>query len=204
MLNMNVPFKEIIMEISADNLAKIPNAKLPNGFSFTFYKNGMEKDWAKIMTSVMEFEKEEEAMKIFEESFLPFPEKLKERCLFVLNSDGEVVGTATAWLYENDSKYGYQPRLHWISVKTEYQGLGLGKALIQKTAELFREKDSGFDAILHTQTWSDKAILAYLGQGYVFSKTKMANENLSFDEALDVLKTLYSAKIIEQIIATAK
>jgi GNAT superfamily N-acetyltransferase len=142
----------------------LPEFQLQEGFHFMLYQPGDERDWARIETSVLEFDNEMDAFMHFQEQFIPLAPELPRRCIFVVKDDGEKVGTATAW-------WGYtgvrrDPMVHWVAVKPAYQGLGLGKALIGRTVLLLNEIEGDRDYYLHTQTWSHKAVRLYLWAGF--------------------------------------
>lgn len=203
MLDKTVPYKNIVMKIPAEQIALIEEPALPSGFRFAFYEDGRERDWAQIEASVLEFDSPQLAEEYFRLDYLPHRELLKQRCLFVLGPDGTPAATATAWFAV--SVLGYQPSLHWVAVRPDYQGLGLGKAVIQKATRLFLQTDAGRDVLLHTQTWSHKAIRIYQNLGYHLCKseriavmsngpegTKVAPNE--FEEALAILRTRLDAE----------
>ena len=55
--------------------------------------------------------------------------------------------------------------LHWLVVAPAFQGRGLGKALCQRTMELFQSLGE-LPVYVHTQPWSHKAIVLYIRQGF--------------------------------------
>ncbi len=213
MLDKSLPYKNIIMEISAEKILSIKEPTLPKGYSFCFFSDGMEKDWAKIETSVLEFECEEEAESYFCRDYLPFSEQLYKRCVFIKNPDNVAIATATAW-FSNSEEYPYQPSLHWVGVHPDYQGLGLGKAISQFTTKLFGKTDGGKNAILHTQTWSHKAVVMYLNIGYTMCREKrfalctnggkdMQLMNNDYAEAVAILKNIFPQSIYDKLIKTS-
>jgi GNAT superfamily N-acetyltransferase len=144
--------------------APLPRFQLPQGYHFELYQPGDERDWARIETSVLEFDNEMDAFMHFQEQFIPLAPELPRRCIFVARDSGEKVGTATAW-------WGYtgvrrDPMVHWVAVKPGYQGLGLGKALIGRTVLLLNEIEGDRAYFLHTQTWSHRAVRLYLWAGF--------------------------------------
>ena len=162
MLDKSIPFAELFMCRKAGT--PIPVFPLPEGFRYVFYCDGDERDWAKIETSVDEFDNEFSALLHFKEYFLPDAEELYRRCLFIETENGEKVATANAWWsYIEDQR---RPWLHWVSVDSRYLGLGLGKAIISRVTELLRELEGDTDFYLRTQTWSYKAISIYKKLGF--------------------------------------
>jgi ribosomal protein S18 acetylase RimI-like enzyme len=57
-------------------------------------------------------------------------EELGRRLFFVINGDGKEVGTITSWWDVTGARR--DPSIHWFAVNPEYQGLGLGKALVSE------------------------------------------------------------------------
>lgn len=169
MLDKSIPYKNVIMEITPDKIAALPEVILPAGYRFSFFKEGDEKNWAAIETSVDEFSSEEEALFYFCRDYLPHTELLKERCLFILDPNGSPVATATAWF--SVSTLGYQPSLHWVAACPQRQGLGLGRAVVTEALKIFRQSDPGLPVRLHTQTWSHRAIRLYHSLGFDLLRT---------------------------------
>ncbi len=170
MLDKSIPFKSLYMKITASDIQKIELYSLPRGFSYQMYQPKDEVSWAEIETSVGEFEAIADALHYFEESFSD-QEKLKKRMVFIANDQEEKVATATAY-YEilPNGKTTYF--LHWVAVKPDYQGLGLGKSVVKKALTIFKELNPGKDVMLHTQTWSHKAIQLYHQLGFYLTKKK--------------------------------
>jgi len=162
LLDKTLPFYSLYMRRKAGT--PIPAHPLPDGFKFVFYKDGDELSWAKVETSVDEFDSEFAALLLFKESFLPNVDELYRRCLFIEDKNGNKVATATAWwsFIEEERR----PWVHWVSVAPGYQMLGLGKAITSQVTGLLLELDGDVDFYLCTQTWSYKAINIYKKVGY--------------------------------------
>lgn len=91
--------------------------------------------------------------------------ELSERMVFIENSRGEKVATATAFydIYGRDvSGDGW---LHWVAVRRDHQGNGLAKPLIAHTLEIMRSL--GYRrAKIPTQTTTWLACKIYLDFGF--------------------------------------
>jgi len=163
MLDKTVPFAKIRMVRLAGT--PIPDFPLPEGYKFVFYTEGAEKDWARIETSVDEFDSEFAALMRFNEEFMPYVGELKRRCLFIETEDGKKVATSNAWwsFVEGERRAW----LHWVAVDADYLGLGLGKAIVSRVTHLLKEIEGDVDFYLNTQTWSYKAIDIYKKCGYI-------------------------------------
>ena len=143
------------------SLNYIDSFSLPKGYSFTFFKDGDEIEWAKIEMSAGEVLTIEEGLQSFNKSFGNHYELMKERCLFIENDEHEKVATSTAF-FMND-QIG---KVHWVAVKKEEQGKGLSKPLITQTLKLL--KKLGYEStILHTQTHTWLAVKIYLDLGFI-------------------------------------
>ena len=186
MLDKSIPYVGLYMRRPAGKpIAQVP---LPYGYDFTFYKSGDELDWARLETSVLEFSSEFAALLHFKERFIPYPDELAKRCLFIENECGEKIATATAWWsVVNDER---RPWLQWVSVDPSHQGLGLGKALIHKVTEIMMSLEGDADFYLQTQTWSHKAIRIYVDIGYLptAEKTLYRSHKDNYKKAMKFLE----------------
>ena len=213
MLDKSVEFKNIIMRIKADMIKAAISPTLPEGFSFRLFNKVSDSgDWGRIEASVLEFDSEFEAESYFKKAYIPFADKLRDRCLFVTNQSGLPIATATAWFA--DSELGHQASLHWVAVFPEYQGMGIGKAIVQKCLCLFRELEPDCDVWLHTQTWSHVAVKMYQRLGFNILKTdRLANANArnggikiyenDFLQAMHILQQLLPPNAFNELANTA-
>ncbi|NRF95790.1 GNAT family N-acetyltransferase [Paenibacillus frigoriresistens] len=187
MLDKTIPHFNVIMKRSAG--VPLPRFALPEGYSFTWYVPGKEEQWAEIESSVGEFENVEQGLDYFRNEYLPFVEELKRRLLFVQNEDGEEIGTITSWW--NLTGERRDPSVHWFAVKKEYQGVGVGKALVSECLNRLQLLEGDRNIFLHTQTWSYKAIGLYLNAGFeILSYESFAHYKNDYDIALPILKTV--------------
>ena len=190
MLDKSVPYVSFLMLRKKGAPAPVYN--LPDGFKFTLYKPGDEKSWAEIETSVLEFDKEADALEYFGEAFAPYVKDIEKRCLFIENDKGEKIATTTAWWCCPAKRC--IPRVHWVAVKPEYQGLGLGKAIMSECTRLMLELDGDCDFFLSTQTWSHRAVKIYEKFGYAIAGEKKicGDKNENREKAEAVMAGIYN------------
>ncbi len=101
----------------------LPPVCLPQGYAFVSYQEGDEQAWAEIETSAGTFDTVEDAVAYFRQTFVPYLEEVKRRTFFL-----QKVANFTAWWgYTGKRRY---PFMRWVSIKSHYQRLGLGKAMI--------------------------------------------------------------------------
>jgi GNAT superfamily N-acetyltransferase len=188
MIDESVPYIEIIMRRNPG--LSLPVHPLPEGYSFKLYEPGNEKDWAQIENSVNEFGSYEEALEYFTEEFIPYKAELMRRCIFVKSPDGELVGNAMAWWdYAGQRRH---PLVHWVAVKPNQQGKGLGKALTAEVLRLMTVTDGDGIFYLKTQTSSHKAVGIYEWAGFFISDEKdiLGHKNDKYEEAVALIKSL--------------
>ncbi|MGO0059881.1 GNAT family N-acetyltransferase [Brevibacillus fluminis] len=192
MLDKSIPYYNVIMKRVAGT--PLVHHELPQGFSFCRYKSGKEVDWAEIEASVGEFDSVEESLNYFKNEYLQHFEELKKRLLFVLNSEGKPIGTITGWW--NYTAERRDLSIHWFAVQQEYQGMGIGKALVAKCIRNLQDLDGDKDIYLHTQTWSYKAISLYLKSGFNIeaSETFSVYQN-DYEQAFPILHNMLNDKL---------
>lgn len=202
MLDKSVVYKNIIMKMPAEKVLSTVASQLPEGFRFRLFENGDELHWARIETSVLEFESREAALSYFTREFLPHPDQLENRCVFIVDPQGTPVATATAWFSEGPGEY--RPILHWVSVEPERQGLGLGRAVVTRALSLFPSLHPMQDVFLHTQTWSHVAIGLYHSMGFNMTKNEtFGSAQNDYEEAMQVLESFMKPELCEELRKTA-
>ena len=213
MLDKRIPYKNIIMRMEAEQVLALPQPLLPHGYAFRSFKPGDEHHWARIETSVLEFDHSDEALSYFTRDYLPYLDDLRQRCFFIEDRCGGPVATATAW--QANSRLGYQASLHWVSVSPDHQGLGLGKAVVLKAMSFFRQQEPGQPVWLHTQTWSHVAVRLYHSLGFNMLKTGQtavvthSAEGVKispndYHEALQVLASIMDEAFLTRLRQTAR
>lgn len=143
-----------------EKLADTPVFECPPPFAIQFYKPGREDDWLKI-------HEQSDQLNIFTpfvfaDQFGRDKDSLKNGQFYLVNRDGEPIGTATAWA---DSRTAYSGRVHWVAVMPEYQGQGLAKPLLSTVCQklLMMGHSKG---CLSTSTARIAAINLYLKFGF--------------------------------------
>ncbi len=161
-LEKTLEYHELLMIYS--DTSKYNEDRLPGGFHYTFYKPGDEKEWAIIHMKSGEFMSMEEGLKIFSDFYSSFIDELPKRLFFVVNENGEKVGTATISLLKK-KEYGYDAAVDWFAIIKDYQGYHLSKPMINKFIKLANELGHK-KLLLHTQTHTWLAAKLYLDLGF--------------------------------------
>lgn len=185
MLDKSIPYFNIIMRRKSGT--PIPQYTLPKGYSFVPFSSGSEMDWAEIETSVGEFDNVPEALEYLQKSYLSYPGEVERRTIFIQTEDGKKVGTVTSWW--NYTGVQRDLALEWVAVKPEYQGLGLGKAIVFEGLRRILLIEGDRDVFLHTQTWSYRAVGIYLQAGFEFVNTGSFNTyDNDYEKAIPYLR----------------
>lgn len=187
-LDKTIPYAEVWMVRPRE--LPVTEFTMPEGFSIVSFKEGDQVQWAEIETEVGEFDRVEEALTYFNRTFAPYPDELEKRMLFIQTDSGEKIGTATAWWKETDNRTRF-PLVHWVAIKPNYQGKGLSKALTSRVLSLLQEFENHPTIVLHTQTWSHKAIRLYEKFGFKISDKNLDGKpNPDYEKVMDILHHL--------------
>jgi len=192
MLDKSIPYLNIVMQRKAET--PIPKVVLPQGYSFVPFSSGDEVEWAEIETSVGEFDSVAEALDYFCVNYLSFPGEVERRTIFIQTAEGKKIGTVTSWW--NYTSIRRDLALEWVAVKPEYQGLGLGKAVVFEGLRRMVEIEGDRAIFLHTQTWSYQAVPIYLQAGFEFMKTgTFSNYENDYEDAIPYLEEKLNLKL---------
>ena len=181
MLDKSLPYKSIIMRMEAAVAERLAPPAPAAGYRIRPFAPGNERHWARIETSVGEFPDEAAARAYFERVYLP---EAALQCLFVVTEQDEPVEPA-------------------------HQGRGLGRAIATAAVRRAVRLAPGEAILLHTQTWSHRALRLYRSLGFRFCRTQtivmrskegtgMKRYPNEFEEAMEVLRrTVAPAEIDE-------
>ena len=105
-----------------------------------------------------------------------------QKCLFVCDKNDTPIGTCFAWkAYEKIST------IHWFKVRKNYEGLGIGRALLSIVMRSIKEND--YPVFLHTQPSSFRAIKLYSDFGFAFLTDPIIGYRQNdLDECLPILR----------------
>ena len=182
MLDRTIPFYNTIMKCPE---YQHRNVELPDGFSIVSYRDGYERDWARLECAAGDFDSAAEAERYFTGTYLRNTERFPD-ILFAVNRDQEVAGSCIAWRDARGSSS--VSSLHWLVVDEGYQGMGLGRALATAVMNIYAERGA-LPVYVHTQPWSWKAILLYLSLGFKMQKTDtFSHYENEYEKAMDALR----------------
>ena len=105
-----------------------------------------------------------------------------QKCLFVCNQDDMPIATCFSW-----KAYGKITTIHWLKVLKNYEGKGIGRALLSIIMTSLHHNE--FPVFLHTQPSSYRAIKLYSDFGfYLLSDSIIGNRRNDLHKCLPILK----------------
>lgn len=158
----SLPHIGVLMEKTDIHL--YPRYALPDGYHFSAYRPDLDEAWASLQYAVGQTDTLQEAREIFADEFARYPDMLRQRMLFVLKENGELVGSCAIWLGYH---FGRElQRVHWVAVAPAQQGRGIAKAMLTHLLDGYQQLHPNGYLYLTTQTWSYPAIGLYLQFGF--------------------------------------
>ena len=151
---------DVIMVV--ERLDEVPRRPLPQGFSVRAYQPGDQDTWTRIHADTHFYDPLPPALHA--RQFGDDEEALAARQLFVVDSQGYAVATATAWF--NDPAHGVPGgRIHWVAVVPSAQRRGLASALLGAVCDQFAALGESA-AYLTTDSGNSRAIALYASLGF--------------------------------------
>jgi GNAT superfamily N-acetyltransferase len=171
MIDTSIEWKRVILKRLPGTV--LPAVRIPEGYAFAHYQEGDEQAWGEIETSAGNFDTVEEAIAFFRQHFLIYPGEVKRRTFFLQEqSSGKKVATFTAWWeYTGQRRYPFMRR---VSVRSDYQGRGLGKAIVVVGLHQMVAIEGDTVMYIPTRTWSHRAIKIYRQVGFELEMTEPA------------------------------
>lgn len=129
----------------------------------------------------------------FDRVYAPDGDMFYQKCLFVCNSQDRPVGTCTAW-----RNFGCATTIHWFKILREYEGKGLGRALLSEVMRRLSAND--YPVFLHTQPASYRAVKLYSDFGFsLLTDPQIGHRSNDLAAALPYLKNIMPAAAFESL-----
>ena len=139
--------------MQCDTPDKTASRELPHGFSFRLCRNDELEVWKRV---VAEEQYVDYVAEYYENVYAKHADEFFRRCMFVCNANDKPVASTFIW-----RSYGKINTIGWFRVLPEYEGHGLGRALLSEIL-----KDADYPVYLHTQPTSVRAIKLYSDFGF--------------------------------------
>lgn len=124
----------------------------------------------------------------FNNVYLPNEKEFYNQCLFICDVNDKPVATCFLW-----KAYGKVYTIHWLKVLKEYEGFGLGRAIL---TEILRNVPTNhYPIYLHTQPSSFRAIKLYTDFGFkILTDDRIGNRENNYKESLKYLEYFMKEK----------
>jgi len=115
------------------------------------------------------------------------------KCLFICDMNDAPVGTCFAW-----KAYEKITTIHWFKVRKNYEGSGLGRALLSIVMKSIDKND--YPVYLHTQPASYRAIKLYSDFGFaLLTDPVIGYRKNDLEECLPILKEYMPQRDFEKL-----
>lgn len=193
MKEAEIPDKNIFMMCEALNPDAL--AEMPAGFSVRSCRPEELGVW-----KAMPFDTAEQAAKydgymtdFFKAVYGGREAEFFAKTLFVCDARGRPVATCLLW-----RAYGEFNTIHWFKVLPEYEGRGIGRALLSIIMRDLPEHD--YPVYLHTQPGSFRAIKLYSDFGFaLLAGKKFGTRKNDLAECLPILEEFMPAKYFRNL-----
>lgn len=122
----------------------------------------------------------------FDTVYAPYGEEFWNRCMFLCDANDTPIGTCFVW-----RAYGEIMTVQWYKVRGEYEGHGLGRALLSYVMRTVKKEE--FPVYLHTHPACRQAIKLYTDFGFcLLTDDAVGYRKNDLTEALPYLKETLS------------
>ena len=185
----DIPELNLFMKCSC--LREEAFGKLPEGYTVRLCRRDELETWK--VLALEEPQYVDYLTEYFDAVYADKADEFFERCLFVCDPQGKPVGTCFLW-----KAYGKIETIHWLHVLPEYEGLGLGRALL--TEVLQRAKAEDFPIYLHTHPHCLRAVHLYNEFGFqLVTDPVVGSRSNDWEEAMKYLKLYMPTKYVEKL-----
>jgi GNAT superfamily N-acetyltransferase len=152
--------RNVSVEMYLPSLAqlRLDSTELPPGFVLRRYRAGSAEDRAACTAIWQDAERRlwgNPSLTLpdtwFQKGFGEDDAVIADRQYYVVDPEGELIATTTAWFDGDDPRRATTGMVHYVGMKSDYAGQGLSKPLMSQV--LLRMRELGHtDCILHTST----------------------------------------------------
>lgn len=129
----------------------------------------------------------------YDNVYAPRGKEFFERCLLICNEHDEPIATGFTW-----KVYDSFHAVHWLKVKNEYEGQGLGRALLSEIMRALEPDD--YPVYLHTHPSSFRAIKLYADFGYaLLTNPIIGSRENQLEQSLPYLKQHMPGEVFSRL-----
>lgn len=182
---MSEEIEEKNLFMMCNSLNKEAVSDIPNGYHIRLCQEDELDIW-----KAMQFDTDEEAREYhdfmtdyYNQVYLRKGNLFFSRCLFICDQENTPIGTCFLW-----KAYDAIWTLHWFKVKKEYEGKGIGRALLSYVMASLPEEE--YPIYLHTHPESIRALKLYSDFGFkLITDPFIGNRRNHLNECIPILET---------------
>ncbi|WP_227396053.1 GNAT family N-acetyltransferase [Jeotgalibacillus aurantiacus] len=173
-------------------------SSMPEGFTIRSMKKEDMEAWLAMPFDDEATAKEYRSFMVdyFNRVYLQDEEQFYNKTLFVFNEQNQPVATCATW-----KAYGEFTTIHWFKVIKEYEGQGIGRALLTINMDGLNSCD--YPVYLHTQPESFRAIKLYSDFGFqLLTDKRFGTRDNHLEECLSYLEKVMPSQDFHQLTLT--
>ncbi len=187
---------DLNMFMMCDKLNKNALSEIPEGFHIRNIRPEELKIWKEFHFDSENDKKEnyEYMSNYFDNVYSANLDDFYNRCLFLCEDETDKpVATCFVW-----KSYNKINTIHWFKTLKEYEGHGLGRALLSYIMRSLKEED--YPVFLHTQPSSFRAIGLYSDFGFkIITNDSIGYRENNYKERLPILKQFMKKESFERL-----
>ena len=164
------------------NMQDIPQFAFPAGYGMRPMRLGEGVLWTEIQRASESWFTISDTL--FDKQFGVDLPATASRCFFIINEQGDAIGTISAW-YARDIRGQEYGRIHWVAIIPAYRGKGLVKPAMSYTMNVMAQWHER--AYLDTSSGRIPAIKVYLDFGFL-PDLELPDARAAWDKVAAVLK----------------
>lgn len=170
-------------------------SKLPKGYHVRFCREDELDTWKAMQFDTAELAREYYGFmsNYYNQVYHKKGNLFFQRCVFVCDDNDRPIGTCFLW-----KSYDEIWTLHWFKVLNEYEGNGIGRALLSYVMESLPQKE--YPVFLHTHPSSYRAIKLYSDIGFKLLKDPaIGSRQNDLEECIPILESYMSNSDFEKL-----
>ena len=129
----------------------------------------------------------------FDSVYGNYKEDFFKKCFFICNLNDKPIGTCFLW-----KAYNKINTIHWYKVIQEYEGKGIGRALLSYIMKTANKND--YPIYLHTHAGCNRAIKLYSDFGFeLLRDPKIGNRKNDLEECLPYLEKIMPGQYFRKL-----
>ena len=192
-MSEEIPEKNLFMMCTFLNANAL--RELPKGYFVRLCRKDELDIWKAMQFDSSELAREYDGFmtEYYNQVYLPKGDLFFKRCLFVCNKDDKPIGTCFLW-----KSYNQIWTIQWFKVVKEYEGKGIGRALLSHVMRSLPYEE--YPIFLHTHPSGYRAIKLYSDVGFkLLTDSVIGHRKNELEESLPILEKFMPKEDFEKL-----